>query len=356
MDHFTTGLTQAVKIARFFAFLAMPQALSPHSFLATPQAADALATEPGTLALIGFDGPRDAGDGRSAWIGTGLASLAGPLVQVWRVAAPVQYGRLGRFTIRTAPGLAMLAATAADAEDPGTGAEQLYRELFEAVDRLGCPHLLRVWQYMPRITEARSEEDRYRAYCAGRRRAFMAAGRSDATLPAACLLGDEGDSMLLYALAADTAGRQIENPRQQSAFRYPQRYGRLPPSFSRALAVACSDGEERLYISGTASITGHESRHETTLAQLDETLANLEALVANWRETGGDALAEITPMKVYLRHADDLAAVRAALSARLPPDHPIVYLRADVCRPELRIEIEGMVQTGASGSARRPLE
>ncbi|MGH8225025.1 MAG: pteridine-dependent deoxygenase [Gammaproteobacteria bacterium] len=323
----------------------------PRSFLATPKVAETLASEPGTLALIGFDGARDAGDGHSAWIGTGLKTLAEPFVQVWQVATPVQYDHLGRFTTRTAPGIVMLAATLPDAEDPGPGAEELYRELFAAIEGLGCPHLLRVWQYLPRITEARGEEDRYRVYCAGRRRAFMAAGRSDATLPAACLLGDAADRILLYALAADTPGRQIENPRQQSAFRYPERYGRLPPSFSRALAVHRPGGEEQLYISGTASITGHASRHQTTLAQLEETLANLEALVGNWRGAGGDALAAIAPMKVYLRHADDIAAVRSTLEARLPEGHPVAYLRADVCRPELRIEIEGMVQATARSKA-----
>lgn len=334
----------------------MPAPLSPRCFLTTPQAAEKLAPEATTLALVGFGGPREAGDGRSAWIETGLEPLGERFVQVWRVAAPVQYGRTGRFTVRTAPGLAMLAATLPDAEDPGTGAEGLYRELFEAVARLGCPHLLRVWQYMPRITEPRGGEDRYRAYCAGRRRAFEAAGRGDATLPAACLLGDAGDGILLYALAADTPGRQIENPRQQSAFRYPPRYGRLPPSFSRGLAVRWRDGSEQLYISGTASITGHASRHETTTAQLDETLANLEALVRNWGGTGGDPLAAIAPMKAYLRRADDLAPVRAALEARLPPGHPVAYLRADVCRPELLVEIEGVVQPAASGGDAGTLE
>lgn len=334
----------------------MPRTPPLRSFLVTPQTADALASEPGTLALVGFDGPRDAGDGRSPWIGTGLATLAEPLVQVWRVAAVVEYGRLDEFTVRTAPGLAILATTLPDTEDPGTGAEQLYRGLFAAAERLGCPHLVRIWQYIPRITKGLGEEDRYRAYCAGRRRAFEAAGRSDATLPAACLLGDEGDRILLYALAMNIAGRQVENPRQQSAFRYPRRYGRLSPSFSRALALRRPGEEEQLYISGTASITGHASRHETTLEQLAETLANLEALVANWRGADGDALAAIAPLKVYLRHADELAAVRAALAARLPPGHPVAYLRADVCRPELRIEIEGMVQPGVSGKEEGPLE
>ncbi|MGH8274115.1 MAG: pteridine-dependent deoxygenase [Gammaproteobacteria bacterium] len=315
---------------------------TPQASFVTPEAAKKLATTPGTLALIGFGGPRDAGDGQSPWIGTGLEPLAPPPVQAWRANTPVEYGRLGNFTVRTTPGFALLATTLQNPEDPEPAADELYRELIAAAARLGCPHLLRIWQYLPRITESRHGEDRYRAYCAGRARAFEETDAGDAALPAACLLGDAGERILLYALIADKPGRQIENPRQQSAFRYPLRYGRKSPSFSRATAFGTS-GEETLFISGTSSITGHASRHTKTLDQLEETLRNLEALVKNWHSNAG-GLAAIAPLKVYLRHASDLDAVRAALAKRLPEGLAVAYLRADVCRPELNVEIEGIVQ------------
>jgi chorismate lyase/3-hydroxybenzoate synthase len=43
---------------------------------------------------------------------------------------------------------------------------------------------------------------------------------------------------------------------------------------------------------------------------------------------------------VYVRQPRDLDAIRLALSARLTPSTSVVYLRADVCREDLLVEIE----------------
>lgn len=321
---------------------------SPAITLVSRREAADLAREPGVLALVGFGEARAAGDGRSPWLETGLQTLGDgeAPVQCWRVAGPVRFAQHGRFSVRAAPGLAMLATVVPDAADPAPAAEAAYREVLAAARELGCPHLLRIWQYLPRITAAFGDEDRYKRFCAGRRRAFERAGQTDTALPAACLLGDESASILIYALAAEAPGIQVENPRQISAFRYPPEYGRASPSFSRALAKRWPDGRAQLYISGTASVVGHRSLHTNTPAQLDEALRNLEALLAAGAERGGppaSGLASIAPLKVYLRRPADFPAVRDALSARLPAGHPVLYLRADVCRPDLLIEIEGVV-------------
>lgn len=327
----------------------MVERLSPSAQFVTSQSAEQLAADPNVLALVRFAGPRDAGDGHKPWLDTGL-SVFGPepaLVQCWRTTGPVRHFRKGRLVVHSAPGLAMIAATAMDQGDPETAAETLYDDLIATAEKLGCPHVLRIWQYLPRITEPLGEEDRYRAYCAGRRRALTRLGQHrDSTLPAACLLGDQGDSILLYALVASTPGTQVENPRQVSAFHYPPQYGKASPSFSRALAKQWPDGRRQLYISGTASVVGHATLHDTALAQTRETLANLEALITAGVPNGGpeaSGLAAINPIKVYVRHRADYPIVRQELDARLPANHPVLYLQADVCRPDLLVEIEGIV-------------
>lgn len=323
-----------------------------------PEEAKRLADAPGTLALIRFGGARCGNDGASPWIGTGLRPLgeAPAPVHCWRAEGAAGGGRRGRFGVRLAPGLALAAAVVADAADPAPLAADLYRELFALARELGRPHLLRVWQYLPRITQPCAGENRYQRFCAGRRQAFAEAGRPEGALPAACLLGDDGDSLLLYALLADEPGVQVENPRQVSAFRYPPEYGRAAPSFSRALAKRWPGGARQLYISGTASVVGHASAHADTPTQLEETLANLGALLAaGGFGPAGTAPAAVAPLTVYLRNAGDLPAVRRLLAARLPPEHPVTYLRADVCRRELLVEIEGMA-SAASTPAARPLE
>lgn len=328
----------------------MPEHFLPRSSMISRKTADALAKAPRTLALISLGAARGSEDAGSPRIHPGLEMLAGPPVQAWHAAKPVAHGRLGRFTTHTTPGFAMITTTMADPADPEAGGHELYSGLLDTARRLERPHFLRIWQYLPRVNSPFREEDRYQAFCAGRHRALKTAGYKPEELPAACLLGDNNDKILLYALISDRAGRQVENPRQQSAFDYPSQYGRTAPSFSRATA-ARNGSSEHLFISGTSSITGHVSRHTETLDQLEETLNNLDALVAHWDPKAG-GLGAIAPMKVYLRHAGDLEAVRAALSKRLPSGHPVTYLRADVCRRELNVEIEGLVQAGAPAPGR----
>jgi chorismate lyase/3-hydroxybenzoate synthase len=68
--------------------------------------------------------------------------------------------------------------------------------------------------------------------------------------------------------------------------------------------------------------------------QLEETLRNLEHLL--------DAGDELAAVRVYVRWADDAAVVRGALERRLGAELPAVYLRADICREELLVEVEGI--------------
>ena len=97
----------------------------------------------------------------------------------------------------------------------------------------------------------------------------------------------------------------------------------------------------QLYISGTAAIVGHASHHpEDLAAQFNETLANLDSLL----EAAGStpSLGAMSQLKVYVRHASDVPAVRELLRARLGDKVPLVLLQGDVCRRELLLEIEGV--------------
>ena len=134
----------------------------------------------------------------------------------------------------------------------------------------------------------------------------------------------------------------VENPRQVSAFHYPSLYGPRSPTFSRA-ALAHPPGQEILFVSGTASIVGHQTVHPGNVrAQTAECLDNIEAVLA---EAAGVARSgRFAPgdlgYRAYVRHPADLAAVRQVVMQRLC-DAPVVYVQADVCRADLLVEIEG---------------
>ncbi len=139
----------------------------------------------------------------------------------------------------------------------------------------------------------------------------------------------------------------IENPRQTSAYRYPPKFGLHSPSFSRACVLSESEGTN-LFVSGTASIVGHETLHRGDVsAQTRETLANLGALLEEANRVVGARRYSLDGLKfkVYVRRPRDLEAIQEALSASLRPAAPILYLQADVCREELLMEIEATGET-----------
>jgi chorismate lyase / 3-hydroxybenzoate synthase len=154
----------------------------------------------------------------------------------------------------------------------------------------------------------------------------------------------------------------VENPRQIPAWRYSARYGPRPPCFSRA-TIATVNGCRRLLIGGTVSIVGENSRHELdTEGQLEETLANLAALIGAARDFGESAttsLARLIDLRVYIVRAEDAPMIASVLRARCPAAHHVEQTVARLCRPELLVEIEGIADIQdasrrASGPPWRP--
>jgi len=148
--------------------------------------------------------------------------------------------------------------------------------------------------------------------------------------------------VVVYFLAGRTAPTFLENPRQVSAYHYPRQYGSHSPVFSRATLLRHSGGLA-LFISGTASIVGHRSLHVgDTAAQTRETLANIEALLAEASRVARSARFELGALacKVYVRRPADLPVIKAELAAALGAGARVIYLQADICRQDLLVEIE----------------
>ena len=227
-------------------------------------------------------------------------------------------------------------------------AEAAYLGLLQFHATTPYRHVWRIWSFVADINAGVGDEERYKQFCLGRARAFAAV---HATLPgigypAATAVGKPAGarrSLQVCWLAGPEPGVEIENPRQLAAYRYPRRYGPAAPSFSRAMLVP----GPLLLVSGTASIVGHASMHPgDTIAQLHETLDNLDALLQHAGEVAGRPAPRLGPgslLKVYLRHAEDAAPAVQELHARLGEELPLIILAADICRQELLIEIEAVV-------------
>lgn len=306
---------------------------------------------PDTLACIAF-GANAAPDDDPRRVQVALAPLAGaPPCELWRAAGPVEHGRDGGFGwARSAEVLfGQLSFDGAGAGDGAFAAavQDAYARIVAFCEKQGFAHLLRCWNYFDDIHAGAGDAERYRQFCVGRHRALALLSGFEQRLPAATVIGSRAPGALVYFLAANAAGLQVENPRQVPAYRYPRSYSPLPPSFSRALLKRWNgrgggDRSECLFVSGTASVVGHESHHpDNTAAQLRETLANLRALLAAADPDGG-APWRAASLKAYLRRREDLPAVRQALARAFGAEAPLLVLEGDICRTDLSVEIEGL--------------
>jgi chorismate lyase / 3-hydroxybenzoate synthase len=280
-----------------------------------------------------------------------------PSVDALIVDAPVQTGQTGqrgRVQWRAGGGwvFGWLSIDGGDDTPLDVLAHGLYGDVFAALAEADCPHLLRAWNYLPHINADSRSLERYRRFNVGRQQAFIDAGRNAfAGAPAACALGSSPNGPLALAfLGGRHAPTPVENPRQVPAYHYPAEYGPRSPTFSRAVICDAGEGANLLAISGTASIVGHETRHQgDVVEQTNETLRNLHALLA--AADASDAskgqppwLLDALHLTAYVRRADDAPAVYAtlaqALGTRSPALRGLTMLQADVCRSELLVEIE----------------
>lgn len=209
---------------------------------------------------------------------------------------------------------------------------EVYTRAIALIREAGYPYFLRMWNHVGAINGYDGARERYQLFCAGRHDAFAEAGYHLSTdLPSASAVGKRGRGLMTYFLAAREPGLQIENPRQVAAYDYPRQYGPKSPSFSRATVFG-----DTVFVSGTSSVVGHASVHHADVeGQLDETLRNIEAVIA--RAIAGGSLANVVAAKTYVRRAEDYARVARRLDGVFTRN---LYLEADICRSELLLEIE----------------
>jgi chorismate lyase/3-hydroxybenzoate synthase len=304
--------------------------------------AEHVARAEGVLAVIGFGHPAGADEWplpQQPLATIALQQLTEPLAEVWRTEDPVTRDTLGpiRFAATSRVVLGTLALDAADAERAGAAA---FDAIIEFARTSGYPHLLRIWNHVGGINDVENGGERYRSFCVGRHDSFARHGYALRTdLPAASAVGISGRGYQAYFVAAKEPGIQIENPWQVSAYDYPPQYGRRSPSFSRA-TVLPGDGQSLVFVAGTASIVGHETKHPGDVCkQTGETIQNISRVL----EAAGASLGDLSMAKAYVRRTDDYPAVRQHLRAALG-ETPVLYVLANVCRADLLVEVEGVAR------------
>lgn len=227
---------------------------------------------------------------------------------------------------------------------------QMYQLIRETLQNSRHRYPVRVWNFLPAIHQQLDpDRDRYMVFNSGRFKAYCQWWGGPESLapnvPTASGVGHRGNDLVVHCLASDRPGIAVENPRQIPALGYSRRFGPQPPCFARATVMGKS-----LLLGGTASICGEQSMHLNELqAQTNETLINVSAVVTEAttritdRTLSADRPLELfTSLRIYHPDLVDRDSIKQMIQSRFANVTEIEYLRADLCRPELLIEIEGV--------------
>ncbi len=308
--------------------------------------ARALLTDPALiLGVVGYGAERpDFLPASCPFVATPLNPAEGPeMLEIWRAASPCRPVKIGEVTGACNGELAFgtVAIDEAGAGSLEAAVEAAYLGIFDFLDTTGFAAPIRFWNYLTAITEDEDGIERYRRFNIGRHQAFAARLRQPLP-PAASGVGGCHGASAIYFLAAHEPALTVENPRQVSAYSYPPIYGPRSPSFSRASFHALGPART-LFISGTASIVGHQTLHLDDLrGQINETIENLRAVIEAAEQRASAPLDEHLAFKIYLHDAGYRETVDRAVETAFGPGCQRLYLRGDMCRSELLLEIEAV--------------
>ena len=225
----------------------------------------------------------------------------------------------------------------------------------------GFEHVVRTWFYLGGITEPEGITQRYKELNRARTdfyrgirfcRSLSEPMIPHGIFPASTGIGTMGMGLVGSCLSLQTRRKDaflvpLENPRQTPAYAYPPRYSPQSPKFSRGMALLLG-AHAITWVSGTASVVNSASCHAGDIEkQTEQAIANIERLIAadNFAFHGvngaGADLRDFAKIRVYLKHLEHFPICRAICESHFG-GVPAIYAVADICRPELLVEIEGV--------------
>lgn len=238
--------------------------------------------------------------------------------------------------------------------DGGSTFEQS-TDIFEGIAKMLAENgfmpsdIYRQWNYIPGITVLSDGSQNYQEFNDARSIFYASADWSNG-YPAATGIGTSAGGVVVEICAIkgeQCANLPIDNPLQIAAHNYSQQVldgkvieqlsERTTPKFERARLLGST-----VLISGTAAIKGERSNYSTdAVEQAAETMEIMDRLTSKENIPVENNGSRYDLLRVYVKRESDIPAVRNYMQSHYPAAQKH-YLVADVCRPELLIEIEGV--------------
>jgi len=259
----------------------------------------------------------------------------------------------------------------------GPGITAASRAAFEKLRKLllregmGFSNIVRQWNYIEGILTRTEKGNRqhYQIFNDMRGR-FYGTDHFDRGFPAATGIGQKSGGVIIDCIAvrgnADNEVFPLKNPGQVDAHQYSQEVlvgetssyagEKAPPQFERGKLLRHGHSGT-IFISGTASIVGETTVGSGDVAQQTRTtISNIARLVSseNLAESGirtAPGLTVPAGLRIYVKNEEDIPCVKA-ICGDLYGDVPALFVAADICRPDLLVEIEGMLYVKLMKSTR----
>ena len=238
-----------------------------------------------------------------------------------------------------------------EAGDTGVQAGKVFGRLQEILDTEGflISEIVRQWNYIEGITKISDERQNYQLFNDARS-AFYGKADWSGGYPAATGIGCSAGGVTVAIHAVKDAGkrsRPIDNPIQVPAHKYSDKVlkdgkeaVKTTPKFERARLL-----DDTVLVSGTAAIKGENSEISTDpRLQSEAAIDVMEHLVAPANIFPGCTHFRFEAIRGYIKNEDDAPAVISSLTEHWK-GVPIHFLVADICRPELLLELEGIGTT-----------
>lgn len=221
--------------------------------------------------------------------------------------------------------------------------------------------IIRQWNYIEQITEKigvdGKKSQHYQIFNDVRSKYYRLADFVNG-YPAATGIGMNFGGISIDFIAAKSENKSsvigIKSPVQVDAYNYTEAvlkencamydFCRTTPKFERAKLFFTSE-KKWIFISGTAAISGQDSADQNSVEyQTEMTIQNILQLVSvkNIQQQGINITEDpiINYLRIYVKYKKDMPVVKQICN-RYFDGTPVVFVVADICRPELLVEIEG---------------
>ena len=243
-------------------------------------------------------------------------------------------------------------------ENSNTALSQMEKIL--NAEKMDFSNIVRQWNYIERITHVSDKLKKFQHYQIFNdiRSDFYSKSEFINGYPSATGIGASACGVVVNFIAVSNSANvkitPVKNPEQIDAHQYSQKVlvGResykSSPKFERGKLVTNGEGA-KMYISGTAAIVGESTLFPDDVEkQVIVTINNIKNLVKSAQipklyDTQPDEESSYSYVRAYVKYAKDIETVKRLCEKHFNSDC-FQCLVSDICRDNLLVEIEGLIE------------